>query len=169
MLDTSSASYPNSRTLHQLMRSAMGGGPKCGMHPQHEIHLCILVDLVECDVNYFTEWNLDLVTSPELTQYLYSIISTALSPHDSEQTTDVPSSDNFAQRHQFAYRCRTRRRGYKGSTPYCIGGSIQVPGRHKWASGWRKIRRNEDMDEEDRESVVAEDERLPVGWSVSVG
>ncbi|KIS00523.1 poly(A) polymerase, partial [Cryptococcus deuterogattii 2001/935-1] len=40
----------------------------------------------------------------------------------------VASSDNFAQR-QFANRCRTRRRGYKGSTPYCIGGSIQVSGR----------------------------------------
>ncbi|KIR72864.1 poly(A) polymerase [Cryptococcus deuterogattii CA1014] len=40
----------------------------------------------------------------------------------------MASSDNFAQR-QFASRCRTRRRGYKGSTPYCIGGSIQVSGR----------------------------------------
>lgn len=89
------------------------------------------------------------MTSPELTQYLYPIISTAPTPHDSEQTTDVASSDNFAQR-QFASRCRTRRRGYKGSTPYCIGEAFKSLIVSSEYLVEEMIRRNEGMDEEDR-------------------
>lgn len=60
--------------------------------------------------------------------------------------------------------------GVTRATPLIVSGgafkSLVVSSEHLVEE---KIRRNEDMDEEDRESVVAEDESLPVGWSVSVG